>query len=132
MSDSLYSIGDEVEFVRRGVITAVDQADPAWFGVGQRGSATVDAWFRTDDDSVRHTLVTAVQWPPLPGDTWTDGTGKDWFAHAAEDDGHGLALTSEFGARFEDKDGLKRADELYGPFRLKTPGKQRLEQGSSQ
>ncbi|SPL98282.1 unnamed protein product [[Actinomadura] parvosata subsp. kistnae] len=56
-----------------------------------------------------------------------DGAGKDWLAHTPEVGECGIALTSEFGARFEGEEELKRVDELYGPFRLKTPGKLRLE-----
>ncbi|MGP3920571.1 hypothetical protein [Nonomuraea sp. 10N515B] len=128
-SEPLYRLGDVIEVVRRGVIVEVDPDDPARFGIASPDRPSgADAYFRTDDDRVRHTLVTAFEWPPLPGDTWTDATGKDWFAHSTEDGGHGIALTSEFGACFEDEDGLKTADQMYGPFRLKTSGKRRREQ----
>ncbi|MET7334305.1 hypothetical protein [Nonomuraea sp. NPDC005650] len=127
MSEPLYRKGDEVEVVRRGVIVEVDLTDPARFGIGRPGMWGANAYFRTDDDAIKHTLVTAAEWPPQPGDTWTDATGKDWLAHSTEDNGYGIALTSEFGARFEEADGLNTADQLYGPFRLKTLGKRRLE-----
>lgn len=129
---SLYRIGDEVEIVRRGVIVEVDPEDPAWYGIGRPGMFGADAYFRTDDDKVRHTLVTAVEWPPQPGDTWTDASGKDWLAHTSDEYESDVALTSEFGARFEGEDGLKTADQLYGPFRLKTPGKGRRERDGQQ
>jgi hypothetical protein len=128
VSGHTYWVGDVVEIVRRGVITVVDAEDPARYGIGRPGTLGADAYFRTDDDTVKHTLVTAFEWPPQPGDTWTDASGKDWFAHTTEEYGTGIALTSEFGAHFEDADALTMADQLYGPFRLKTPGKRRLEQ----
>ncbi|WP_433444614.1 hypothetical protein [Nonomuraea sp. CA-141351] len=125
MSDPIYRLGDRVRVTYEGVIDKVDKGDPHRFGfrVGQFDTE----YFRTDDATTRHELVAAAEWPPIPGDTWTDSTGKDWLAHATEDNGYGIGLTSEFGARFEDKDGIKTADQLYGPFRLKTPGKRRLE-----
>ncbi|MGW6499390.1 hypothetical protein [Nonomuraea angiospora] len=128
MSGHTYWVGDVVEIVRRGVITVVDEEDPARYGIGRPGTLGADAYFRTDDEAVKHTLVTAAEWPPVPGDTWTDATDKDWLAHATEDNGYGIGLTSEFGVRFDDEDGIEKADRLYGPFRLKTPGKRRLEQ----
>jgi hypothetical protein len=119
----VYRIGDLVRITFEGYIDEVDESDPHRYGVriGQYGKTH----FRTDGDAKKHELVTAAEWPPQPGDAWADGRGKDWFAHTTEEDGTGIALTSEFGARFEDQNGLDEADRLYGPFRLKNPGKRR-------
>jgi hypothetical protein len=125
MSAHLYRVGDRVRVTYEGYIDSTDEADPHRYGF-RVGLHAVE-YFRTDNDGTKHELLTAAEWPPLPGDIWTDGAGKDWLAHTPEDAEYGIALTSEFGARFEDEEELKTADELYGPFRLKTPGKLRLE-----
>ncbi|MFG2076921.1 hypothetical protein [Nonomuraea maritima] len=127
MSEPLYRKGDLVEVVRRGTIVDVDPNDPARYGIGNPNGCGASAYFRTDDDTVRHTLVRAAEWPPLCGDIWTDASGKDWFAHTPEEYGDGIALTCESGAGFVN-DELQTADQLCGPFRLKTPGSRRLEQ----
>lgn len=57
MSGHLYRKGDEVEIVRRGVIVEVDPKDPARYGIGRPDGFGADAYFRTDDEKVRHTLV---------------------------------------------------------------------------
>jgi hypothetical protein len=69
-----YRKGDVVEVVRHGVIVVVDPHDPARYGIAHPGMSGADAYFRTDDDSVRHRLVTAAGQPPLT-DTSTDSTG---------------------------------------------------------
>ncbi|MEU4511714.1 hypothetical protein AB0G05_19660 [Nonomuraea wenchangensis] len=125
MSDPIYRVGDRVRATYEGVIDEVDEHDPHRFRF--RVSQYDTDYFRTDSDAMRHELVAAVEWPPLPGDTWTDASGKDWFAHTPEEYGEGIALTCESGASF-DRDELETADQLCGPFRLKTPGKRRLEQ----
>ncbi|HEY9372561.1 hypothetical protein [Streptomyces sp.] len=58
MSAPIYRKGDEVEIVRRGVIVEVDPRDPARFGIGRPDGFGADAYFRTDDDNVRHRPVT--------------------------------------------------------------------------
>lgn len=60
MSSPLYRKGDEVEIIRRGVIVDVDPRDPARFGIGRPDAFGADAYFRTDDGKVRHTLVTVA------------------------------------------------------------------------
>lgn len=57
MTAPMYRKGDEVEVTRRGVIVEVDPTDPARFGIGRPGSHGAVAYFRTDDDTVRHRLV---------------------------------------------------------------------------
>jgi hypothetical protein len=58
MSAPIYRKGDEVEVTRRGVIVVTDSQDPARYGMGRPDRVGVVAYFRTDDDKVRHRPVT--------------------------------------------------------------------------
>jgi hypothetical protein len=135
VSAPAYREGDEVEIVRRGVIIVVDPQDPARFGIGRPGQFGADAYFRTDNDTVRHRLVTAAEWPPTPEDIWRDRNGKRWEAIEIDcrectangndcEDGY-VALTSEFGAYYPGNLQLAQAHRYYGPFTLEQPSPRR-------
>jgi hypothetical protein len=130
VSITLYREGDQVELVIRGVISRTQTADPAWHEL-RYGTADRPFSFRTDEDGLSHTLVTAAEWPPLAGDVWRDRNHARWMAIAIDcpecaingndcEDGY-VALTSEFGARYPGNLQLLKADRYYGPFTLELP-----------
>ncbi|MEV3986606.1 hypothetical protein [Nonomuraea sp. NPDC049758] len=138
MSGPRYRKGDHVEIVRWGVVVHVDPKDPHRFGIGQPGSRMVDAWFRADAAEVRHRLLTAAEWPPVPEDAWRDRDGKQWKAVEIDcpdctadgrecEDGY-VALKSEFGAWYPGSLQIAQAHRYYGPFTLEKPSPRRSQE----
>ncbi|MEU4511713.1 hypothetical protein AB0G05_19655 [Nonomuraea wenchangensis] len=126
MSTRMYREGDRVTLTIPGVIAGIDPEDPARHHLryGRQGVL----YFRTDDDSIDHTLVATADWPPLSGDVWLDRDGKRWFCQVESDpDRPAIILTSEFAAVYTGEHGLMKAVRNYGTFHLEIPGRVRLE-----
>ncbi|MFI6909715.1 hypothetical protein ACIBKY_51230 [Nonomuraea sp. NPDC050394] len=129
MTAPVYQVGDLVKITYVGRVTKTGTDEPTMVLVEVEGSTGefFSLMFSSNQPVDQHQLVTSALWPPLQGDVWTGG-GLRWFAHAADDDGLGIALTSEIGHRYEDEKGLTQADHLYGPFRLEVPSEARTSQ----
>lgn len=50
------------------------------------GVRTRNLWFRGDLTLLEAEQVAPAEWPPQPGDVWSDGTGQVWFFYLSEHD----------------------------------------------
>lgn len=134
-----YKVGDYAHLGIWGTIVWIDPQDPARHIVQYGEDKQCLLYFRTDQRDLIHRLTAVAEWPPLPEDVWRDRNGARWDAIEIDcsecgntcKDGN-VALRSEFDAYYPGDYLIFKAARNYGPFRLETPGKVRLEREGGQ
>ncbi|SEU46379.1 hypothetical protein [Nonomuraea wenchangensis] len=114
--------GDRLRITIIGEANLLDDKD-IWVAVPAPHTPRLTFKVPLDSAAITIEVLTPRYWPPMRGDVWRDGEGREWFA--VQDVPDAVTLVTEHG-----RHGLSDPEELlplHGPWRIAYKGRERRE-----